>query len=228
MISRPVVVSPVKAILAMRGLEASGLPASSPKPLTILSTPGGRISATSSASTSSDSGRLLGRLDHHRIARRQRRRQLPHRHQNRKIPRNDLPHHPQRLMVVIGHRVLVELPERALLGADAAGKIAKMIHRQRQIRQIRLANRLAVVVGLHRREKRQILLHPIGHAIQDRAPAPPPPCAPSPAPPRAPHRCARSTSSAWRAGDLTDHLPGGRGDVLEIAALRAAPPTPRR
>ena len=41
MISRPVVVSPVKAILAMRGLEASGLPASSPKPLTTLSTPGG-------------------------------------------------------------------------------------------------------------------------------------------------------------------------------------------
>src|SRR3546814_13702984 len=33
-ISRPVVVSPVNAILAMRGLEASGLPASRPKPLT--------------------------------------------------------------------------------------------------------------------------------------------------------------------------------------------------
>ena len=49
MMRRPVVVSPVKAILAMRLLEASGLPASRPKPVTTLSTPGGRMSATSSA-----------------------------------------------------------------------------------------------------------------------------------------------------------------------------------
>ena len=41
MISRPVVVSPVKAILAMRLLDASGLPASTPNPLTMFSTPAG-------------------------------------------------------------------------------------------------------------------------------------------------------------------------------------------
>ena len=40
MIRRPVVVSPVKAILAIRLLDASGLPASTPKPLTMLTTPG--------------------------------------------------------------------------------------------------------------------------------------------------------------------------------------------
>ena len=51
MISRPVVVSPVKAILAMRLFCASGLPASTPKPLTTLSTPGGSMSAISSIST---------------------------------------------------------------------------------------------------------------------------------------------------------------------------------
>ena len=34
MICRPVVVSPVKAILAMRGLDASGAPTSEPCPLT--------------------------------------------------------------------------------------------------------------------------------------------------------------------------------------------------
>ena len=56
MISRPVVVSPVKAILAMRGLEASGLPASSPKPLTMFSTPGGSRSPISSAQTSREAG----------------------------------------------------------------------------------------------------------------------------------------------------------------------------
>ena len=56
MISRPVEVSPVKAILAMRGEDASGLPASRPKPLTILSTPGGSRSPISSISTRMDTG----------------------------------------------------------------------------------------------------------------------------------------------------------------------------
>src|SRR6201992_2831843 len=40
MIMRPVVVSPVKATLAIRLFWASGLPASMPKPLTTLTTPG--------------------------------------------------------------------------------------------------------------------------------------------------------------------------------------------
>ena len=56
MISRPVVVSPVNAILRMRLLDASGLPASTPKPLTMFSTPGGSRSATSSISTWIDAG----------------------------------------------------------------------------------------------------------------------------------------------------------------------------
>ena len=56
MINRPVVVSPVKAILAMRGLEASGLPASRPKPLTTLRTPGGSKSWISSISTRMETG----------------------------------------------------------------------------------------------------------------------------------------------------------------------------
>ena len=56
MISRPVVVSPVKAILAIRGEDASGLPASSPKPLTTLSTPGGSRSAIRSTRTRIEAG----------------------------------------------------------------------------------------------------------------------------------------------------------------------------
>ncbi len=51
MMSRPVVVSPVKATLAMRLFWASGLPASTPKPLTTLRTPGGRMSPIRSIST---------------------------------------------------------------------------------------------------------------------------------------------------------------------------------
>ena len=56
MISRPVVVSPVNATLATRGLWASGLPASTPKPLTMLSTPGGRRPPMSSAQSRIDAG----------------------------------------------------------------------------------------------------------------------------------------------------------------------------
>ncbi len=56
MISRPVVVSPVNATLATLLLEASGLPASTPKPLTMLSTPGGSRSPISSISTWIDAG----------------------------------------------------------------------------------------------------------------------------------------------------------------------------
>ena len=56
MISRPVTVSPVKPTLAMRGLVASALPISPPGPLTMFSTPGGRMSPRTSASLSIDHG----------------------------------------------------------------------------------------------------------------------------------------------------------------------------
>ena len=56
MISRPVVVSPVKAILAMRFEEASGLPASRPKPLTTLRTPFGNRSPMISIRTMIEAG----------------------------------------------------------------------------------------------------------------------------------------------------------------------------
>ncbi len=49
-------VSPVKATLATRLLCASGLPASTPNPLTMFSTPGGSRSAIISANTMIDIG----------------------------------------------------------------------------------------------------------------------------------------------------------------------------
>jgi len=56
MINRPVVVSPVNATLATLGLEASGLPASVPKPLTTLRTPGGSRSAITSITLRMEAG----------------------------------------------------------------------------------------------------------------------------------------------------------------------------
>ena len=56
MISLPVVVSPVKAILAMRLLEASGLPASRPNPFTTFRTPSGSRSPMRSISHMIEAG----------------------------------------------------------------------------------------------------------------------------------------------------------------------------
>ena len=49
--------------------------------------------------------RLLGRLQDHRAARRQRRRDLPRRHQQREVPRDDLAADPDRLLERVDERV---------------------------------------------------------------------------------------------------------------------------
>src|SRR5665213_3661760 len=56
MMSRPVVVSHVKPILAIRGLVASALPISAPGPVTILMTPLGTMPSSSSANFRIDHG----------------------------------------------------------------------------------------------------------------------------------------------------------------------------
>ena len=57
-----------------------------------------------------DAGRcLLGRLEHHAVARGQRRRQLPGGHQDREVPGNDLTDDAQRLVEVVGDGVVVDL-----------------------------------------------------------------------------------------------------------------------
>ena len=56
MINRPVVVSPVNAIFAIRDELAKGLPASKPKPLTTFNTPGGRRSPIISINTMIETG----------------------------------------------------------------------------------------------------------------------------------------------------------------------------
>ena len=55
-INLPVVVSPVKATFLILLEDAKGLPASKPKPLTMLTTPGGNISPISSINTMIEAG----------------------------------------------------------------------------------------------------------------------------------------------------------------------------
>ena len=54
---------------------------------------------------------LLGRLENHGIAGGQRRRQLPDRHEDGEVPRNDLSHDAQGFVEMIGDRVVVQLTE---------------------------------------------------------------------------------------------------------------------
>ena len=77
--------------------------------------------------------RLLGGLQHDAVAGGKRRRELPHRHQYREVPRNDLPDDAERLMEVIGDGVVIDLGERAFLGADAAGEIAEVVDGERHV-----------------------------------------------------------------------------------------------
>ena len=144
MISRPVVVSPVNATLFTRGLDASGLPASTPKPFTTFRTPGGRMSSISPSGTGSTSASARP-AQHNAVARGQRRSQLPRRHQDREVPRNNQSHYAQRLVIVIRHRGRIDLADRTLLRAHHPGKVAEVVHRQRHVRGHGLADRLAIV-----------------------------------------------------------------------------------
>ena len=63
---------------------------------------------------------------------------------------------------MVGDGVVVDLADRAFFGADAAGEIAEMVDGQGNVGVASLADRLAVVEGLGKGEKLQILFHPVG------------------------------------------------------------------
>ena len=170
--------------------------------------------------------RLLGGFEHHRVAGRQRGRQLPGGHQDREVPRNDLPDHAERLVEVVGDGVLVDLGQRTLLRADRPGEVAEMVDRQRDVGAQRLADRFAVVPHFGHRQRGLVLLHPVGDLVQDRRPL---------------GRCGLAPRRSRRVGGverlldvglvgprhLAERLAGHRGRVLEVAAPRGPdPPAP--
>ena len=112
-------------------------------------------------------GRLLRRFQHYAVTRGQGRRQFPRRHQDGKIPRDDLADHSQRFVEMVGHRLGVDLRNGAFLGPHAAGEIAEMIDGEWYIRVFGLANRLAVVPGFGGGKAIQIVLHALRNAIED-------------------------------------------------------------
>jgi hypothetical protein len=71
---------------------------------------------------------------------------------------------------MVGDGVVVDLRQRAFLGADAAGEVAEVIDRQRQIRRQRFPHRLAVIPGFGHRQHFQILFHPVGDPVEPAGP----------------------------------------------------------
>ncbi len=117
-----------------------------------------------------DAGRLLGRLEDDAVAGGERGGELPRRHEDGEVPRDDLPDDAERLVEVVGHRVVVDLGDSALLRADASGEVAEVVDRQRKVGGEGLADRLAVLPGLEDGELLEVLLQPVGDLEQDVAP----------------------------------------------------------
>ena len=131
MIVLPTSALPVNAILSTSAMLDDRRAGVSPAPVTMLTTPGGSpASAKLDASASDGQRRLLGRLQHRRAAGADRRRELPRRHQQRIVPRDDLPGDADRLAQreahrVVGHRddVAVNLRRQAAVVLEAGGDV---------------------------------------------------------------------------------------------------------
>jgi len=120
--------------------------------------------------------RLLGRLEHHRAPGRQRRAELPCRHQQREVPRDDLRHHADRLTprvrveVAVGRRQRRELDRAALELGRPARHVVEEVGRERNVRCARHRARLAVVQRLERRQLVGVLEDQIADAVHQLAP----------------------------------------------------------
>jgi hypothetical protein len=110
---------------------------------------------------------LFGGLENHAIAGGERRRQLPRRHQDREIPGNDLTDDAERLVIVIGHSLVIDLRDTAFLGAHDTGEIAPVIDHQRHVRIGRLADRLAVIERLDQGQQVEIGLQLVRDLVQN-------------------------------------------------------------
>ena len=159
--------------------------------------------------------RLLGGLQHNAIAGGESGSELPGRHEDREVPRDDLPDHAQRLVKVISDRVVIDFAERAFLGADAGREIAEMIDGQRNVGEGRFADRLAVVDGLDRRQHFEVFLHAVGDLVQDGGAGGGRCVAPGVL--RLMRGIERKLDiGGLRARDLADGLAGNRADIVEI------------
>ena len=98
----------------------------------------------------------FSRLQNNRIPRRKRRRNFPGQHQQREIPRNNLPNHSAR-------RVSRKFPFEQLRPARV---VIKMSRHQRDINVAALANRLSIVNRFEHRKPPRMFLYLSGNRVQ--------------------------------------------------------------
>ena len=120
----PTSVEPVNATLLTSACSTSARPVS-PAPVTMLTTPGGQVGLLADLGEQQRGERRgLRGLEHDGVARGERRRDLPGQHQQREVPRDDLPGHAERLGVrpeagvveLVGPARVVEEPCAATAG----------------------------------------------------------------------------------------------------------------
>ena len=112
--------------------------------------------------------RLLGGLEDDGVARGQRRRELPRRHQDRVVPRHDHADHADRLARDQADHARPGRPDLAVDLVDGLGEVAEAGHGAADL-ALGVADRLAHVDGDHRRELVAVALDQVGEAEQDGA-----------------------------------------------------------
>ena len=105
---RPAAAPPVKPMCATAGCVTSASPTSGPRPVTTLTTPFGKpASLNELRQLEHRRRRELRRLDDHRAARGERRRELPAGQRERRVPRRDDGDHALRLVARVGEDALL-------------------------------------------------------------------------------------------------------------------------
>ena len=134
----------------------------SPSPVTMLTTPARQLGLLADLGQQQrGQRRRLGRLEHRGVAARQRRRELPRRHQQREVPRHDLADDAARLERAPAERV-GELVGPARVVEEVRGG-------QRDVDVARLADRLAAVERLDDRQLARALLDQAREAEEELA-----------------------------------------------------------
>ena len=207
----PTSVEPVNATLLTSPCSTSARPVS-PAPVTMLTTPGGQVGLLADLGEQQRGERCgLGGLEHDRVARSERRRDLPRQHEQREVPRDDLAGHAQRLGIWPEAR-MVELVGPARVVEEPRGH-------QRDVDVARLADRLAVVERLEHGELAGAFLQDARDAVEILPALARRHLRPDPV-----VRAARGLHRAVDVGlaglaDLGEHLFGRGADRLERTAV---------
>ena len=177
LMSLPTSVEPVKATLSTPGCATSAAPAVSPRPVRMLTTPGGKpASAIELGEPQRGERRLLGGLQHQVQPVGECRPELPRGHRQREVPRHDLRHDADRLALRVGVELNARravnggLEGRAFDLGRPAGHVAEVITGTGDIDHGRHELGLAVVDALELRQLVHVLLNQIRQLPQQRLP----------------------------------------------------------